>query len=90
MSKTKSQPMRMCIACRQMKLKKEMLRVVKTADGEIFADETGKAAGRGAYVCSDEACRKKLNDKKLLHKAFSTNVNLDVYQGIEEDALGKK
>ena len=49
MAKTKSVPMRMCIACREMKPKKEMLRVVKNADGEVFVDRTGKASGRGNY-----------------------------------------
>lgn len=83
-------PMRTCIACREMKPKKEMLRVVKNADGEIFADPTGKAAGRGAYICSAEACLKKLGDKKLLHKAFSTEVPENVYRGVEEEKLGKK
>ncbi len=77
-------PMRTCIACRQMKPKKEMLRVVKTADGEIFADPTGKAAGRGAYICGAEECMKKLGDKKLLHKAFSTDVAQDVYSDVKE------
>lgn len=76
--------MRTCIACRQMKPKKEMLRVVKTADGEIFADPTGKAAGRGAYICGAEECIKKLGDKKLLHKAFSTDVAQDVYSDVKE------
>lgn len=90
MAKTKCIPMRTCIACRQMKPKKEMTRVVKTADGEIFADPTGKAAGRGAYVCSAEECLKKLSDKKLLHKAFSVNVSQEVYKGVEEEVLGEK
>ena len=88
MAKTKSVPMRMCIACREMKPKKEMTRVVKNADGEIFADPTGKAAGRGAYICNAGECLKKLEDKKLLHKAFSTNVAPEVYRGVEEDAIG--
>ena len=51
MAKKKSIPMRMCIACREMKPKKEMYRVVKNADGEICVDLTGKMAGRGAYIC---------------------------------------
>ena len=88
MAKAKSVPMRMCIACREMKPKKEMLRVVKNADGEIFVDRTGKAAGRGAYVCDGEECLKKLADKKLLHKAFSTNVDCGVYQNIGESGFG--
>lgn len=90
MPKTKKIPMRMCIACREMKPKQEMMRIVKTADGEIYADSTGKAAGRGAYVCNGEACLKKLNDKKLLHKAFSANVESDVYKSVEEATLGEK
>ncbi len=90
MAKQKSVPMRMCIACREMKPKKEMLRVVKNADGEIFTDVSGKAAGRGAYVCSAESCRKKLNDKKLLHKAFSADVSVDVYREVKEENLGEQ
>jgi predicted RNA-binding protein YlxR (DUF448 family) len=73
-----------------MKLKKEMTRVVRNADGEIFADPTGKAAGRGAYICGSDECMKKLNDKKLLNRAFSTNVAPEVYRGVEEDALADK
>ena len=90
MAKTKSVPMRMCIACREMKPKKEMIRVVRTADGEVSADPTGKAAGRGAYICTSGECLKKLNDKKLLNKAFSANVALEVYQKIEEETLGNE
>ena len=83
-------PMRTCIACRQMKPKKEMLRVVKTADGDIFADPTGKAAGRGAYVCGAEECMKKLGDKKLLHRAFSTDVDMQVYSDVKENGGNDK
>ena len=85
MPKTKKIPMRMCIACREMKPKAEMTRVVKTADDEIYLDPTGKAAGRGAYVCSNADCLKQLSGKKLLHKAFSANVGDEVYQGIGEE-----
>ena len=90
MRKTKKIPMRMCIACREMKPKSEMTRVVKNAEGEIALDVTGKAPGRGAYICSSEDCLKKLTGKRLLNRAFSTNVDLEVYKGVEEDALGDK
>ncbi len=90
MPKTKKIPMRMCIACRVMKPKQEMTRVVRNAEGEIFADPTGKAAGRGAYVCSSPACLQKLESKKLLHKAFSTNVSAEVYRVVEDDAVGEE
>ena len=89
MAKTKSVPTRMCIACREMKPKKEMLRVVKNAAGEIFADPTGKAPGRGAYICCGDECLKKLTDKKLLHKAFAANVDVKVYESVEENGVGK-
>ena len=90
MAKSKNVPMRTCIACREMKPKKEMLRVVRNADGEIFLDLTGKAAGRGAYACGAEECMKKLNAKKLLNKAFSTNVSTEVYVGLEEETSGNE
>ena len=82
MPKTKKIPMRMCIACREMKPKSEMTRVVKNAEGEIALDVTGKAPGRGAYICSCEDC--------LENRAFSTNVDLEIYKGVEEDALGER
>ena len=90
MPKTKKIPMRRGIACREMKPKADMTRVVKNADGEIFPDPTGKAPGRGAYICSGEECLKKLTGKKLLNKAFSANVDSEVYRVVEEDALGEK
>ena len=90
MPKTKKIPLRTCIACREMKPKGEMTRVVKNADGEIKLDPTGKLPGRGAYICSSEECLKKLTGKKLLHKAFSANVAPEVYQGVEEGALGQE
>ncbi len=83
-------PMRMCIACKQMKPKKDMTRVVKNADGEIFPDPTGKAQGRGAYICGESECLKKLADKKLLNKSFSMNVAPEVYREIEGERLGEK
>ncbi len=90
MPNAKKIPMRMCIACREMKAKSEMTRVVKNANGEIALDLTGKAPGRGAYVCSEEGCLKKLTGKKLLNKVFSANVEEEIYRGVEEDALGEK
>ncbi|MBQ8291655.1 MAG: YlxR family protein [Clostridia bacterium] len=81
----KSVPMRTCIACRELKPKKEMTRIVRNADGEIFADPTGKAAGRGAYICGAADCKKKLSDKKLLHKAFKAAVDEQVYQQLAKD-----
>ena len=83
MAKSKSIPMRMCIACREMKPKKKMIRVVRTQDGEITVDPTGKASGRGAYVCGKEECMQKVTSRKLLNKAFSTDVATDVYADVK-------
>lgn len=77
-------PLRMCIACREEKEKREMLRIVKNAAGEIQLDFSGKLPGRGAYICNSEACIKKLRKYRLLNRAFSCEVREEVYTGIEE------
>ncbi len=82
--------MRTCIACRQSFGKKELNRIVKSGD-EIFLDTTGRANGRGAYICSNPECVKKLKKQKLLNRAFSCNVEDAVYDKIAEAFLdGKK
>ena len=81
-------PMRTCIACREEKPKREMLRVVKNAAGEIRLDFSGKLPGRGAYICNSEACVKRLKKYKLLGRAFSAEVPEEVYAAIEEEFLG--
>ena len=63
-------PMRTCIACREEKPKKEMLRIVRNAAGEIRLDLSGKLPGRGAYICNNAACIARLQKQKLLHKTF--------------------
>lgn len=83
-------PLRTCIACREEKPKKEMLRIVKNAAGEIRLDFSGKLPGRGAYICDQAACFAKLNKNKLLHKTFSCSVPESVYEQIGEEFLGKK
>lgn len=80
-------PLRTCIACRAEKPKGELMRVVKNADGEIKLDFTGKAAGRGAYVCKSADCVKKLRKARLLNKSFSAAVSDEVYAAIEEEFL---
>ena len=78
-------PVRTCIACREEKPKKEMLRVVKNAAGEIRLDFSGKLPGRGAYVCGNGDCIRKLRKYRLLNKAFSMQVGEEVYDAIEEE-----
>ena len=62
--------MRMCVACREMKPKKELIRVVRTPEGEIVADETGRKNGRGAYLCRSEACLNKALKIRALDRAL--------------------
>ena len=62
--------MRMCVACREMKPKKELIRVVRTPEGEIVADETGRKNGRGAYLCRSEACLNKALKIRALDQAL--------------------
>lgn len=90
MLKTKKIPLRQCIACRELKPKKEMLRIVKNKEGAIFLDFSGKAQGRGAYICDDENCIKKLRKQRLINKVFSCEVDESVYSAIEEEYFGKR
>ncbi len=80
--------LRMCIACRNMKDKRQLTRIVKDKEGNIFVDKTGKKNGRGAYVCKDEECLNKLQKQKLLNKTFKTNVSEEVYNSLKEEILG--
>lgn len=88
--KVKKIPLRMCIACHEMKPKKEMLRIVKPKEGDVFIDYSGKAAGRGAYICNNPDCVKKLKKGKLLNKTFSAQIPAEVYDRIEEDFFAEK
>lgn len=85
MTKTKKIPMRMCIACREMKEKGSMLRVVRSKEGEISLDFSGKASGRGAYICDREECIAKLRKQRLLNRTFACEIPLSVYDRIEEE-----
>ncbi len=78
-------PMRMCTGCGQMKPKRELVRVVKSQDGEIALDLTGKKAGRGAYVCRDIECLQKARKARRLEKAFSCRIPDEVYDRMEEE-----
>ena len=82
----KKVPIRTCIVCRKSLPKKELNRIVKSGE-EIFFDMTGRANGRGAYVCSDPECMNKLKKQKVLNRVFSCQVEPEVYDKIVEDFL---
>lgn len=85
----KKVPMRTCVACRVSKPKKELLRIVKFEDA-IFVDKTGKANGRGAYICSDKACFEKLKKSKALNRVFEHEIPEEVYVTLAEEIFGKQ
>jgi len=83
--KTKKIPLRRCVACFESKPKQELLRIVRKAnDGEIILDTTGKANGRGAYICPDPECFTKMEKGNKLSKEFETEINLSVYSKLKE------
>ena len=79
----KKVPQRMCVGCQEMKTKKELLRIVRSPEGEIFIDPTGKKAGRGAYVCKAVACVEAAYKGKRLEKALKQSVSPEVYAQIQ-------
>ncbi len=81
---TKHVPMRMCTGCGEMKSKKELVRVVKSKEGEISLDLTGKKAGRGAYICSNLECLQKARKARRLEKAFSARIPDEIYDEMEQ------
>ena len=76
-------PMRMCVGCREMKPKKELLRVVKPKDGEARIDRTGKAPGRGAYVCDQLECLRKARKSHALERALDAKIDESVFDQLE-------
>lgn len=80
MQKVKKVPQRKCIACQIRDSKKGLIRVVKNKDGEIFLDETGRANGRGAYICNTTECMEKAIKSKALNRAFKIEVSSEVYE----------
>lgn len=76
-------PMRQCVGCREMKPKKELIRVVRSPEGAVSLDFKGKLPGRGAYVCPDAECLKRAKRSKALERAFSAPLPEDVWQALE-------
>ena len=77
--------MRQCTGCREMKSKKEMMRVLKTAEDEIVLDTTGKKNGRGAYVCFSMECLEKAMKSRGLERSLKTRIPEDVYETLKKE-----
>ena len=78
-------PMRMCTGCREMKPKRELVRVVKTPENEILLDLTGKLNGRGAYICKSAECLEKAEKSNALQRAFSCEVSKEIYERLKKE-----
>ena len=85
MAAVKKIPMRMCLGCGEMKPKKELIRAVKSPEGEISIDLTGKKSGRGAYICRSSECFRKARKARRLEKAFSCQISEQVYDAMEKE-----
>ena len=72
-------PMRQCVGCREMKAKKELVRVVRSPEGEISLDFRGKAPGRGAYVCPQAECLRRARKAKALERGFDCQIPQEIY-----------
>ena len=83
MMKTKKIPMRMCLACGEMKPKRELIRVVKSKEGDISLDLTGKKSGRGAYICKSVECFEKARKARKFERSFSCMISEDIYNSME-------
>lgn len=77
-------PMRQCVGCREMKQKSQLVRVVKSPQGDIQLDPSGKLPGRGAYLCVEEACLKKTQKIRALERGFSAPIAPEIFQALEQ------
>ena len=78
-------PLRQCIGCGEMKSKKEMIRVIKTAEDQILLDATGRKNGRGAYLCPSMECFKKAVKGRGLDRSFKMAIPREVYETLEKE-----
>lgn len=85
MAGVKKIPMRMCLGCGEMKPKKELIRAVRSSEGEISLDLTGKKNGRGAYVCPSAECLRLARKARRFEKSFECRISDEVYDNMERE-----
>lgn len=81
----KKKPERRCVGCNETKLKTELVRIVRSPDGEVSLDLTGKKSGRGAYICRNAMCLKKARKARRISNALSCEIPNEVYDRLEEE-----
>ena len=82
-------PQRTCLGCNKAKPKNELIRIVKQSDGKIFVDKTGKAEGRGAYICNNVECLEKAIKSKRSSRNFETEINNEIYESLRGVIIDK-
>ena len=82
-------PQRTCLGCNEAKPKNELIRIVKQSNGKIFVDKTGKAEGRGAYICNNVECLNKLIKTKRLEKSFEMKIDSEIYENLRGVIIDK-
>ena len=82
-------PQRTCLGCNEAKPKNKLIRIVKQSDGKIFVDKTGKAEGRGAYICNNVECLVKAIKSKRLSRSFETEINNEIYESLRGVIIDK-
>lgn len=85
MTVKKKIPMRQCVGCREMKNKKEMIRVIRTPEQQFMIDATGRKNGRGAYICASGSCLEKAIKSRGLERSFSCAIPAEVYEQLKEE-----
>ena len=85
MGANKKVPMRKCVGCQEMKSKKEMIRVIRTSEGEFLLDATGRKNGRGAYLCPNSDCLAKAVKNKGMERSFKQAIPKEVYEALEKE-----
>ena len=81
-------PMRQCLGCNEHKPKTELIRILRTPEGEITLDTTGKKSGRGAYICPSADCLKKARKAKSLDRSLEVTIPEEVYDRLEKEMEG--
>lgn len=86
----KKVPLRTCMGCNEKKPKKELIRIVKNKENEISVDRTGKAEGRGAYICDNIQCLEKVIKSRRLEKALETQISEEIYEQLRGGMIDRK
>jgi predicted RNA-binding protein YlxR (DUF448 family) len=83
--KVRKVPLRKCVGCGEQKPKKDLIRIVKNKDNELFVDFTGKANGRGAYICADPKCLQTAQKRKALNRALECEISTEIFERLEQE-----